>query len=124
MYCTDKKDDSSEDGSENFEVSETDENFDNINPLIFTENSGLYVISIDGVPRFYVKDVVSASDKIWDISRRLMGDQFFTGYNSTFIKLSENEIHIIGSFRLFLIAYDTVLHRISYSKIEECVKLD
>ena len=92
-----------------------------LNPLSFTENSNLYVISIDGISRFYVKDESTASEKMWDIACRLSGTQFLSGYRTAFLKISNNELHLVGYYRFFLISYETVLHRISYSIIQECV---
>ena len=106
--------------------SDSDENTDTqlsqlLEPMSFTENSGLYVVTIDGIPKFYVKDKATASEKMWEVTRRLSAIRFFSGYRTNFLKIKENEIHILGSYRFFLIAYDTILHRVSYYKAEECV---
>lgn len=106
--------------------SDSDENTDTqlsqlLEPMYFTENSGLYVVTIDGIPKFYVKDKATASEKMWEVTRRLSATRFFSGYRTNFLKIKENEIHILGSYRFFLIAYDTILHRVSYYKAEECV---
>jgi hypothetical protein len=106
--------------------SDCDENTDTqlsqlLEPMSFTENSGLYVVTIDGIPKFYVKDKATASEKMWEVTRRLSAIRFFSGYQTNFLKIKENEIHILGSYRFFLIAYDTILHRVSYYKAEECV---
>ena len=106
--------------------SDSDENTDArlsqlLEPMSFTENSGLYVVTIDGIPKFYVKDKATASEKMWEVTRRLSAIRFFSGYRTNFLKIKENEIHILGSYRFFLIAYDTILHRVSYYKAEECV---
>lgn len=92
-----------------------------LEPMSFTENSGLYVVTIDGIPKFYVKDKATASEKMWEVIRLLSATRFFSGYRTNFLKIKENEIHILGSYRFFLIAYDTIIHRVSYSKIEECI---
>jgi hypothetical protein len=113
-----EKDDSSSD-DEDEDEDETEKTI--LNPLSFTENSNLYVISIDGVSRFYVKDESTASEKMWDIARRLSGTQFLSGYRTAFLKISNNELHLVGYYRFFLVSYETVLHRISYSIIQECV---
>lgn len=92
-----------------------------LEPLSLTENSDLYVVTVDGSPRFYVKDEKTASDKMWEVARRLSSTQFFAGYRTSFLRIRENELRLLGSFRFFLIAYDTTLHRISYSRVQECV---
>lgn len=109
-------------------VTETEKECDNVNelsqlfdPLSFTKNSDLYVVSVNGIPQFYVRDAKTASEKMWDSARILSGKEFFTGYRTNYLQVSETELHLLGSYRFFLIAYDTVLHRISYSKVQECV---
>lgn len=119
-------DDTDESDSECDCDSDSDENADTqlsqlLEPMTFTENSGLYVVTIDGIPKFYVKDEAIACEKMWEVTRRLSASQFFSGYRTNFLKIKENEIHILGSYRFFLFAYDTILHRISYYKAEECV---
>lgn len=106
--------------------SDCDENTDTqlsqlLEPMSFTENSDLYVVTIDDIPKFYVKDKATASEKMWEVTRRLSASRFFSGYQTNFLKIKENEIHILGSYRFFLIAYDTILHRVSYYKAEECI---
>ena len=85
-----------------------------------TENSDLYVVSVDGRPRFYVKDEKAAHEKMWNIARHLSRTQFFAGYKTNFLRIRENELHLLGSYRFFLIAYDTTLHRITYNRVQEC----
>ena len=92
-----------------------------IQPLSFTENSELYVVSVDGLPKFYVKDIKAAHEKMWNIARQLASCRFLGGYNTNFLKIGENELHLIGSFRFFVIAYDTTLNRITCSRVQECV---
>ena len=93
-----EKDDSSSDDEDE---EETEKSI--LNPLSFTENSNLYVISIDGISRFYVKDESTASEKMWDIARRLSVTQFLSGYRTAFLKISDNELHLVGYYRFFLI---------------------
>ena len=114
-----EEDTTEEESSSSSDEEETEKSI--LNPLSFTENSNLYVISIDGISRFYVKDESTASEKMWDIARRLSGTQFLSGYRTAFLKISDNELHLVGYYRFFLISYETVLHRISYSIIQECV---
>lgn len=98
-----------------------EENKSEVNSFSFTENSDLYVISVDGVPNCYVKDEEIARKRIWDLARLYSSRKNFNGWQTSFVKISHNELHILGSYRLFLIAYDKVLRRLSYEKIKECV---
>jgi hypothetical protein len=84
-------------------------------------DSKLYTVSIDRIPKFYVKDEQSAIEKIWELSRNLSSEHFLDGYITNIIKFKYNEIHIVGSYRFYLISYDSILSRISYSKITECI---
>lgn len=83
-------------------------------------NSNLYTVSIDRIPKFYVKDEQSAIEKIWELSQNLSSKHFLDGYITNIVKIKHNEIHIVGSYRFYLISYDSILNRISYSKITEC----
>ena len=112
-------------GIEDFDENESDDSVNEINlllnPLSFTDNSDLHVVSIDGTPQFYVKDENTASKKMWDVTRLLSSRHIFDGYRTQFLKVSDNELHILGSYRFFLVAYDQILHRVSYTRVQECV---
>ena len=110
--------DEGDEGEEDEDEGEGEENYSN---LTFTENSYLYAISIDHIPSFYVKDEKTARDKVWQLSKSLLSKEYLKGYCSYNLRISANEIHIIGKYRFFLIAYDQILHRVSYDKIKECV---
>jgi hypothetical protein len=98
-----------------------DKNIDELPSLSFTDNSDLYVVSVNDSPVFYVKDENAASAKMWEVAHKLAGTEFFAGYRTNFLKISHQELHLLGSYRFFLIAYDTILHRISYSRVQECI---
>ena len=123
--CTsDENDDSDEnknDDCDDDEKSREDELSLLLEPLTFTENSDLYVVCVDGIPKFYVQNVETAVTKMWDVARMLSLDQNSSGYRTNFVKIGENELHLLGCYRFFIVSYDTFLHRISYSKIRECV---
>ena len=87
----------------------------------FIEKSELYVISVDGSPTFYVNNEKSAFDKMWDVTRLLSSKYIFDGYKTQFIEVKDNELHILGSYRFFIIAYDQILNRITYNKISRCM---
>ena len=114
-------DDSSEEENDDDDDEVVDELINSLEPFSFTENSDLYVVSIDDTPRFYVKDDVTASKKMWEVTRSLSNTNFFTGYKTNLLKISNNELHLLGRDRFFLVSYDTILHRVSYSKVQECV---
>ena len=114
----DKDEGDEDEGDEGDDVEVEDEDYSN---LTFTENSYLYAISIDHIPSFYVKDEKTARDKVWQLSKSLLSKEYLKGYCSYNLRISANEIHIIGKYRFFLIAYDQILHRVSYDKIKECV---
>jgi hypothetical protein len=91
-----------------------------LEPSHYTDNSQLYTVSIDNIPTFYTKDEQSAIEKIWEVSKELSSKHFLDGYITNIIKFKYNEIHIVGSYKFYLISYDSILNRISYSKITEC----
>ena len=105
--------------SENY--SDSSDESDQLSPK---KNSDLYVVSVDGSPMFYVKDEQAASKKMWSVAFKLAGIKFFAGDRTNFLKISDNELHLIGSYRFFLIAYDRIIHTIRYSKVSECTCLN
>jgi hypothetical protein len=88
----------------------------------FTKNSNLYVVTVDDFPKFYVKDIKSASDSMWDLAKLLSGEAFCSGYRTSVFQNSTTEIHIIGSYRFFLFSYNKIIHSIKYSEIKECLR--
>ena len=92
-----------------------------LNPLSFTENSELYVVSVDGLPQFYVKDEHTAERKMWEVTRLLSARHVLDGHHTQFLKINNNELHILSSYRFFLIAYDQIIHKVSYHRVKECV---
>ena len=115
----DNEDNEDEEDNEDNEDNEDDEEYDI--DLNFTENSELYIVSVNNSPSFYVKDLKTAKDKMWEVSKCLLNEEYLKGYRTYNLRISDNEIHIIGNHRFFLISYDQILHRISYNKIKECV---
>ena len=117
------KNDSSSDSETDSSSEDECENEDNCTETFFnyTDNSDLFVVSVDGIPKFYVKDEKEASDKMWSLARLLSGEKFCSGYRTNYVEISPTELHIMGSYRFFLIAYDQKIHSITYSKIRECV---
>lgn len=87
----------------------------------YTVDSDLFVVSIDDVPKFYVKDEKEASKKIWNVAHSLASKEFLSGFRTNYVQISDKEIHILRRYRFFLISYDEVIYRITYSKIKECV---
>jgi cobalamin biosynthesis protein CobT len=114
----------SEESDDNDETHDSQESDDELSsdssPLSFTDNSDLYVVSINNSPRFYVKDEKTALKKMWEVAHKLAGTELFTGCRTNFLQISHQELHLLGSYRFFIIAYDTILHRISYSRVQEC----
>jgi hypothetical protein len=87
----------------------------------FIEKSELYIVSVDGSPKFYVNNEKSAFDKMWEVTHLLSSKHLFNGYRTQFIKVNNNELHILGSYRFFIIAYDQILNRITCNKISRCI---
>ena len=112
--------------SEDSEDSDKDESTllnNNIMNNLFnlTDNSELYVISIDNIPKFYVNTLELAQKKMTDIFQSLV---FNYVHNENYMLYLhnmnfKNEIHIIRKHKFFIISYDEVIHRIRYNIIKE-----
>lgn len=85
------------------------------------DNNDLYAISVDGLPLYYVKDEETAHKHMWDIARLYSYKKTISGWQTSFVKISCNELHLVGRCKFFLISYDQVLRRVSYTKIREYV---
>jgi hypothetical protein len=92
-----------------------------LDPFSLVENSDLYVVTVNDYPRLYVKDEKSASDKMWSTIRLLSGREFLNGWRTNYVQISDTELHLFGSYKFFLISYDQILQRVSYSRVKECV---
>ena len=114
----DSNENKEEDTEEEEEGEEEEINLDN---FTFTENSDLYTICIDGVPICYVKDEESARKRMWDLARIQTFDTQCSGWRTNLIEVRQNELHILGSYKFFVVSYDQVLKRISYNRVLECV---
>ena len=93
----------------------------NLNSFTFTENSDLYTICVDSVPICYVKDEESAHKRMWDLARIQTFDNQCSGWRTNLVEVRQNELHILGSYKFFVVSYDQVLKRISYNRVLECV---
>lgn len=113
---------SDSESDEDYSDSESDEESDSLrsDSLDMVDNSELYVISIDDIPQFYVQSEELAKERMWDTAR-LVYLKLFGNFNAQFINIKDNELHITGKFRFFFFSYDSVLHRLKYHKIKECV---
>jgi hypothetical protein len=91
------------------------------NTFNFIKDSDVYIVSVDGCPKFYVNTEKAAYDKMWEVTRLLSSKYVFDGYRTQYIKVKNNELHILGSYRFFIVAYDQILNRITYNKIYQCL---
>jgi hypothetical protein len=88
--------------------------------LNYIDSTELYVIAVDGVPKFYVKDEATASKKMWEVIRVLSHNNYFD-YFTNFVQISKDELHLLGCFKMFVISYDRLLHTVTYKKVKECI---
>ncbi len=95
------------------------------------KNAFVYVVSIDGEPRCYVKDEKTALSTIREIAGRLQNSQtnpwcgFEYNTNSSIfshiriVSKSHDEIHVTSTYNFLIVSYDRVLYRLTYKKIHE-----
>ena len=58
---------------------------------------------------------------MWDLARIQTFDNQCSGWRTNLVKVRQNELHILGSYKFFVVSYDQVLKRISYNRVLECV---
>ena len=120
-----KSDLSSQDDDINTEVnnksdssSQDDSNTEEGMPLSLKDDSELFVLSVDGVPRFYTKTIEDAREKMWTYakSRRIQE----THYN-TYIRActDKNRLEILGSNKFSVFMVDRIICRLLISAVQE-----
>jgi hypothetical protein len=106
------------------ELSDTEEEGDD--ELVFDfpnmtlkKDTGIYVVTMDGIPRFYSKTLVDARARMWDCAR-VRNYQVNRLYHTYIREGSDpNRIQIIGSYWFFIIAYESLLSSLSVRYISE-----
>ena len=95
-----------------------DNNTQEVIPLSLKDESELFVLSVDGVPRFYTKTIEDAREKMWTYakSRRIQE----THYN-TYIRacLDKNRLEILGSNKFSVFMVDRMICRLLISAVQE-----
>lgn len=82
-------------------------------------NTEKYVVSLDSVPQFYTSTEEKAMDYMWDMIRALqLNYSSFISFIHTPFN-SFHEIHLVARSKLFIISYDTVVHKLQIHKISE-----
>jgi len=106
---TEEKSDSSQDN---------DSNTEELMSLSLKDDSELFILSVDGVPRFYTKTIDEAREKMWTYAkfRRIQE----THYN-TYIRgcPDKNRLEILGSNKFSVFMVDRVICRLLVSAVQE-----
>jgi inosine/xanthosine triphosphate pyrophosphatase family protein len=109
--------DSENDDSENDEDDSEDEMLLSVNFLV-KDDSEMFVLSINGVPNFYTKNLKDARTLMWDYakSRRIQETQY-----NTYIRAcpDKNRIEIVGTHKFSIFFVDRVICRLLVSSIRE-----
>ena len=121
-----KSDSSSQDDDSNKEVNnksdsssqDDDSNTEEVMPLSLKDDSELFILSVDGVPRFYTKTIEEAREKMWTYAkcRRIQE----THYN-TYIRgcSDKNRLEILGSNKFSVFMVDRIICRLLISAVQE-----
>jgi hypothetical protein len=108
---------SENDDSENDEDDSEDEMLLSVNFLV-KDDSEMFVLSINGVPNFYTKNLKDARTLMWDYakSRRIQETQY-----NTYIRAcpDKNRIEIVGTHKFSIFFVDRVICRLLVSSIRE-----
>ena len=109
--------DSENNESENDEDDSEDEMLLSVNFLV-KDDSEMFVLSINGVPNFYTKNLKDARTLMWDYakSRRIQETQY-----NTYIRAcpDKNRIEIVGTHKFSIFFVDRVICRLLVSSIRE-----
>lgn len=84
------------------------------------DDSDIYVISVDGVPEVYSKDLNTAQKTMWSLARHLFLNSSANNYTvPTYVQVSDVELRVFGYSKYFLLSYETELYRITINSISE-----
>ena len=121
-----ENDSSSQDDDSNKEVNnksdsssqDDDSNTEEVMPLSLKDDSELFVLSVDGVPRFYTKTIEDAREKMWTYAKCTRIQE--TYYN-TYIRgcPDKNRLEIVGSYKFSVFTVDRVICRLLISAVQE-----
>ena len=108
---TDSKSDSSS-------SQDDDSNTEEVIALSLKDDSDLFVLSVDGIPRFYTKTIDEARDKMWAYAKFKRIEE--TYYN-TYIRgcPDKNRLELVGSYKFSLFMVDRVICRLLVSVVQE-----
>ena len=119
-----EKDESEKDESENEDANEDESEDESEDEMLLSVNflvkddSEMFVLSINGVPNFYTKNVKDARTLMWDYakSRRIQESQY-----NTYIRAcpDKNRIEVVGTHKFSIFFVDRVICRLLISSIRE-----
>jgi hypothetical protein len=114
----DKKEVNTDSKSDSSSSQDDDSNTEEVMALSLKDDSELFVLSVDGVPRFYTKTIDEARDKMWSYAkcRRIQE----THYN-TYIRgcPDKNRLEMMGSYKFSVFMVDRVICRLLVSAVQE-----
>lgn len=90
--------------------------------LMYCKDSELYVITVDKIPRYYVKGYKESISKMWSLARQFQTN--YDNYSKYIYKVHDtNEIHVIGYDKFFIVSYDQILYRLQVYEINELISV-
>lgn len=110
------EDENSEENSSGEEESEEDDFI----PLS-RNNSDLFVVTLDTLPKFYTKDISTARKIMWSYARHLKFNYIIDWNCYIREENSSDEIQIVGFYKFFVASYERVFHRFQIHKIKELI---
>ena len=118
-YNTSEESDQSKDPSEESDQSKDDSDENTENPNIYLKDSSeIFVVSVDGVPQFYTKNIENAREQMYNFAKMLRIKE--TQYN-TYIRgcSNKNYIELIGCHKFSVFFVDRTICRLLVSQVQE-----
>jgi len=118
IYTNNKVDDlvSSDSDTENISDQDETQNYDTTYNDKFKKDSELYIVTHNGVPKFYTKTSEEACKQMWDLARLLRFQE--TQFN-TYIRERNNSynIEVVGYNKFSIINVDRIIHFLSVQRV-------
>ena len=114
----DKKEVNTDSKSDSSSSQDDDSNTEEVMSLSLKDDSELFVLSVDGVPRFYTKTIDEAREKMWNyVKFRRIQETYY----NTYIRgcPDKNRLELVGSYKFSLFMVDRVICRLLVSVVQE-----
>ena len=110
-------DDNNESADDNNESENEDFDTESVSSIDTMSDKNIYVVSVNGRPLYYNKDLIDARRLMWSVARRITRNLFLTGnYNVRISPETNDELQVFSASKFAIISYERLEHTITCRK--------